>query len=167
MRRADQGARERHALPLATADLAGLAVQKFGDAQPLGGVQHLAAPLGDRELANFQWKLDILEDRHVGVEAIVLEHHRDVAMPRLGVGDVAAADADSAGTRHVQPGDHSQRRALPAARRAQQHEELAVGDVDIEPMHGGIAAEALGQAADLDAHRLQPLTAPSVSPRTR
>ena len=39
-----------------------------------------------------------------------------------------AVDRDGARGDRLQPGDHAQRRGLAAARRAEQHHELAVGD---------------------------------------
>ena len=56
--------------------------------------------------------------RHVRVERVVLEHHRDVALGRLEVVDHAAADRDLAAGDLLQPRDHAQQRDLAAARRA-------------------------------------------------
>src|SRR3546814_11607965 len=42
------------------------------------------------------------------------------------------ADADAAGADGLQPGDHPQQRGLAAARRPDQHDELAVGDLQVD-----------------------------------
>ena len=58
-----------------------------------------------------------------------------MAMPRARGGRSLtrlSADADVAGARLVEPGDQAQERGLAAARRAEQHEELAVGDVEVD-----------------------------------
>ena len=74
-------------------------------------------------------------DRHVRVERVVLEHHGDVAVLRRHVVDDVAADRDLAAGDLLEPGDHAQRRALAAARRADQHDELLVGDVEVDAAH--------------------------------
>src|SRR3546814_16766684 len=42
------------------------------------------------------------------------------------------ADADGAGAHGLQAGDHPQQRGLAAARRPDQHDELAVGDLQVD-----------------------------------
>ena len=70
--------------------------------------------------------------RHVRVERVVLEHHRDVAVLGRHVVDDAPADLDLAAGDRLEPGDHAQQRRLAAARRTDQHAELAVGDLDVD-----------------------------------
>ena len=85
--------------------------------------------------ASFRLKRHVLEHGHVRVERVVLEHHRDVALLRRDVVDHAAADRDLAVGDLLQPGDHAQQRRLAAARRADQHAELAVVDLDVDAVH--------------------------------
>ena len=66
--------------------------------------------------------------RHVRVERVALEDHRDVPLLGRQLGHVPAADQQAAARRGLQPGDHPQHRALAAARRSDQHDELAVLD---------------------------------------
>jgi hypothetical protein len=72
-----------------------------------------------------------------GIERVVLEHHRDVAVLRRGVVHDLAADQDLAIGDVFEPRDHAQRRALAAAGRAHQHDEFLVGDVEVDASHGG------------------------------
>ena len=65
--------------------------------------------------------------------------------------------ADAAGGRVLEPGDHPQRRGLAAPGRAEQREELAVGDVEVDVVDrdhrlGALAApgEPLGDALERD-----------------
>ena len=80
-------------------------------------------------------------------------------------GDLAAADL-------LQPGEHAQQRRLAAARRADQHDELAVGDVEADAVDDLDLAEALLDVAE---RRRMPcavscaaqlFTAPAVRPPT-
>ena len=70
--------------------------------------------------------------RHVRVERVVLEDHRDVAVLRREVVHDLAADANDAVADRLEPGDHPQRARLPAARRADEDDELAVADLEVE-----------------------------------
>src|SRR5262249_35091200 len=60
------------------------------------------------------------------------------------------ADQDAAVGEVVEPGEHPERRRLPAARGTDEHEELAVGDVDGELVDGGRVSEALGDVVERD-----------------
>jgi hypothetical protein len=79
---------------------------------------------------------DVLADAEVGVERVVLEDHRDVALLRRQVVDDAAADRHRAVGDVLEPRDHAERRRLPAAGGADEHEELAVVDVEREAEDG-------------------------------
>ena len=70
--------------------------------------------------------------RHVRVQRVVLEHHRDVALLGREVGDVAVADEQPTAVDALEAGEHPQRRRLAAAGRADQDEELAVVDDEVE-----------------------------------
>ena len=76
-------------------------------------------------------------DGHVRIQRVRLEHHRDVAVLRRHHRDVAVADEHVAGVDRLEAGEHPQRRRLAAARWADQHEELAVFDLEVERVHGG------------------------------
>ena len=94
------------------------------------------------------------------VERVALEHHRDVAVLGLDVVDDPVADPDRALGRILEPGDHAQRGGLPAARRAEQHEELAVVDLEREVVDGDDVAEALRHVLE---HAPGPYAVPSVT----
>jgi hypothetical protein len=67
----------------------------------------------------------------------LLDHVPDVPaqLDRVGVGDVGAVEEDAPGRRLDQPVDHLQRRGLAAARRSDQHADLAVVDVEAQLAH--------------------------------
>ena len=54
----------------------------------------------------------------------------------------------------LEPGDHPQQGGLAAARRTDQHHELAVGDVDLDAVQDVHATEILVDLADLDRSHL-------------
>jgi hypothetical protein len=77
---------------------------------------------------------DVLEDVHVGEERVLLEDHVDVAPERRDADHVTAVEEDLAGGRLLEAGDHPQGGRLAAARGAQQREELALGDPQVDAL---------------------------------
>ena len=132
---------------------------------------HLGVDLGLRRLARAQAEGDVVVHRHVRVERVVLEHHRDVA-PRGGKSLTTSPPIAMLPLSDVlQPGDGAQQRALAATRLADQHGELAGRDLQVDAAHGMHRAVVLVQAGDSQVGHVvcatQPFTAPSEMPRTR
>ncbi len=104
------------------------------------------------------------------VERVVLEHEGDVAVLRVDVVHDSVADGELALGDRLEAGDHPQGGGLAAARRADQHEELAVTDVEVEVVHGVVAVivdlvDVL--EGDLGHGVSYPLTEPASRPRTK
>ena len=97
-----------------------------------GRLARPAVDLGLRHLGQLEGEPDVVGHRHVRVQGVVLEHHGDVPVLGLDVVDDLVADLQLAAADRLQPGDHPQRRRLPAARRADHHDELAVLDLEAE-----------------------------------
>ena len=76
--------------------------------------------------AVFQPVTDILANRHMRVQSIVLKHHRDVPIRRVHIVDHPVADFQRAFGDILQPCDHPQQGGFAAARRADQNDKLAV-----------------------------------------
>ena len=150
LRVAHDRAAHRHALALAARQLARKALEQRGQAQDLGGALDLLVDGGLALLGQRERERHVVAHRHVRVQRVVLEHHRDVALFRLHVVDDLAADADLAAADVLQPGDHAQQRALAAARRAHQHGERAIGDLDVHAVQHLDIAEALFRGNDID-----------------
>ena len=92
-----------------------------------------------RHAAHLHAEGDVLRHRHVRIERVGLEHHGDVALRRVQLVDARAVDADLALGDRLQPGDHVEQRRLAAARRADQHEEAALLDVEVDALeHLGV-----------------------------
>src|SRR5271163_60197 len=104
------------------------------------------------------------------VESVVLEHHRDVPIFGRHIVDQLVTNVDLALGALFEPGDHAQGRAFAAARRSDEHDELAVGDVEIDPPHRWGLVEGLDDIPKRYLrHTVGPssaLVAPTVRPAT-
>ena len=135
-----QRAGDSHALLLAAGQLAGLAVQQFLDLhQPSrlpGPVQHLLLGQLIRAGQVLQREKDVLQNRHVGIQGVILEHQPDAALFSGKLGHIVLTEENFAGGRLLQPADHIQRGAFAAAGGPQQTDQLAVGNFKIEVVDG-------------------------------
>ncbi|EMA35487.1 phenol hydroxylase [Halococcus hamelinensis 100A6] len=133
VRVADGRPPDRHALFLPAGELAGVAVEHVPDVHGLGGVLDPAVDLVVREVGrHLQPEAHVPTDRHVRVERVVLEHHRDVALAGFEVADRLAVDRDLALGLSFEPRDHPEERRLPAPRGADHDQELVVLDREVD-----------------------------------
>jgi len=102
------------------------------------------------DLAHLEREADVLVDRHVGVEAVALEDHRDVAVLGLELVDHAVADPDFALGDLFEASDHAHGGGLAAARGPEQDEEFLVGDVEVEIVDADEIVPALGNVLETD-----------------
>ena len=100
--------------------------------------------------ATLQPEGDVLGDGQVREERVVLEDGVDRTPVGLEVRDVVATEHDRAVGRLLEAGDHAQRGRLAAPGRAEQGEELARPDEQVEVVDRGERAEPLGDAAQLE-----------------
>ena len=82
--------------------------------------------LGFAHPPHFEREYDVLSDREVWVERIVLKDHRDITVGRFHVVDNAFPDRNGAAADRLQPRDHPHRRRLAAAGGADDGKKLAV-----------------------------------------
>ena len=120
----------RDALALAARELARAPLEVGRDVQGFGSSLDAGANIGLRRAAIDQAEGHVLVDGHVRVERVVLEHHGDVAVLGLDLVDDAPVDRDRPAADVLEAGDHAQERGLSAARRADQHHEFAMRDVE-------------------------------------
>ena len=83
-------------------------------------------------------------------ERVVLEDRVDVPLVGRTVRDVGAAELDATLVGPLEAGDQPQRRRLAGAGRAQQREELAGGDLEIDPVDRDDVAVRLADALEPD-----------------
>ena len=132
---ADDGAAHGDALALAAGEGGRLAVEELLEVEDAGG---LADGLVDGvrvDLAELERERHVVVNAHVRVQRVGLEDHRDVAVLGLDVVDHATVDLEGAGGDVLEAGDHAQRRGLAAAGRADEDDELLVGDLKVEILH--------------------------------
>ncbi len=77
---------------MAAGQVRGLAVQVLLELQDLGGLLHAPAHLVVVDLVQAQRERDVLVHAEVGVQGVVLEHHREVAVARCLLVDLLPAD---------------------------------------------------------------------------
>ena len=83
-------------------------------------------------------------------QGVVLEDRVHVALVRRQPGHVLALELDAAGGRLLEAADHPQGRGLAAAGRAEEAEELAVDDLEVDVVDGEHVAERLGHLDEPD-----------------
>src|SRR5205823_3522521 len=103
-----------------------------------------------RSAARGQAERDVVADRHVRPQRVVLEaHHR---VPLLGAEGrhVATVQDDASGRRLEETRNQPEQRALAAAARPEQEEELTGGDGERDIVDGGGVAETLADVLKLE-----------------
>ena len=96
---------------------------------------------------------DVFERRHLLEQADVLERAPDAPLGhevRRPVGDVLACELDDAGRHLVDAGDHVEERRLAGAVRPDEAYDRALGDREVDVVHGHEAAEFLAQRGRLE-----------------
>ena len=150
-RLAHHRAPHRDALPLAARERRRLALEQRIEAEDVRDVVDAALDLDLRRLAQLEPEAEVLLDRHVRVERVVLEHHRDVAILRRQIGHDSVADRDLTVGDLLEPGHHAQDRRLATPGRADEDHELAVADLErdvVDRLHA--ARKDLADAVECD-----------------
>ncbi len=125
-------AADRDPLALAAGEIARIAAEQLVEPQHARGLGDAAVALGRRDAGELEAEGHVLADVHMRIERVGLEHHGDLALGRRERVDEPVADIDVARGRRVEPGDHPEKRRLAAAGRADQHQEFAVLDDEID-----------------------------------
>ena len=92
----------------------------------------------------------VLGHGEVGIERVVLEHHRDVAIGGAHGRDVAVGDAHAARVGALEPGDHAHQGGFAAAGWTDEGEEFTGRDRHRNRLDGDDASERSRQPLDLD-----------------
>ena len=148
-RRIEHGsACQGHALLLAAAELRGVAVLEAPHA-------HARQRLGDqflrlrlRHAARLQWEGDVVAHRHVREQSVALENHTLVAPVGGDLVRALAIDQDLPRRGVDEAGQHHQQRGLARAAGAQQGDEFAGLDLQVDIGHDRVAAVLLRDAAE-------------------
>ena len=135
LRLTDDCTAHSHALTLATGQSLRLTIKVLGQVEDLSGLLDALADLFLRSAGDLQGEAHVVGHGHVRVQSVVLEHHCDVAVLRLHRGDVLATDEDASLVDLFEACEHTQGRRLTATRRADQHQEFAILDVEVQIIH--------------------------------
>src|SRR5919201_1226763 len=147
-------------LALAPRELPRRALEEPVDVEHARHLRHPPRALRRGHLPHPERVGDVVGDVLVRVERVALEDHGHVAVLRLEPGHVAGADEDAAGGGLLEPGQDPKGGGLAAAGRAEQGQEGAVRDVQVEVRHGVGGAERLADRLVADVHQ----TASGVGP---
>ncbi len=125
-------AREGHALLLPPRELLHAPPLEPLEAHQPEDLRHLGvvrAPPGES-------KRDVLSDVEVGEQRVMLEHHPTASLCRRHRRHVLPREHDATGVGGLEPSQQAQHCGLAAARRAEQHENLAARDFQREGSDG-------------------------------
>ena len=129
LRMADDGPAHRDTLALAAREVLRLAIEVRLEVEDARRLADLGDPLGLGDALLLEGEAHVLGHGQLRVEGVVLEDHGDVAVAWAHGAHVAVADEDRPAVERLEPGEHPQRRRLARAGRADEHEQLAVGDL--------------------------------------
>jgi len=149
----DERARERDALLLTARELPwppALVALERHDAEDLG---HPLPVVRARDAPHLQPERDVVVDRHVREEGVLLEDHVHRAAVGRGRRHVASLEDDPPDVGCLEARDHPQGRRLAAPARAEQREELALADLERDVVDRCDAAEFLAHAGERDRDR--------------
>ena len=121
------------------------------DAQRLGHLAHALIHDVPVLIRGAQRKRNVLVGGQMRIEGEQLEHEGDIAVGRLTALHRLSVDQNLAAVDFLQAGDGAQRRGLAAAGRSQQHEKLAMADLEVELADDVVVAEILLDVPEDDA----------------
>ena len=159
-RRDRQRPRERNALALAARQLAGVTssqpiklhqIEQFLDARA-----DRCVILADRAGLHAQAERDILEHRHVTEQRVMLEHESHLTLAGAADKRVFAVERNLAEVWPIEACNDPQQRGLARTRRAEQRQQFAIADLEIDAVKSGERAEFLDQVFDFNRHAAIP-----------
>ena len=130
-----QRARQGDALLLAARQLCGTAADEGPHLHHVQRAGDLRLALGLGHAAHFQRKGQVLADRHMRKQGIILENHADSALVRRHLVDRAARQPDFAVRRRLEAGQHHQAGGLARSGRPQHRQEFTLGDGQVQLFH--------------------------------
>ena len=128
----DQRPGECRALLLASGKLAWIALGEIGELDQFEGRGDATPHFRFADPLHPKAEGDIVGNGHVGEERVALEDHRRLACVRWAILDFDAVEPDDSLVRLGQPRYDPEQRRLPATRRAQQRQQVALGDAQAD-----------------------------------
>ena len=159
--RAHDGPANGDALALAARQLSRLAVEIGRQLQHPRHFLGPRPPLGLGHAREPQAHGHVVGDGHVRIKGVGLEDHGHAALGRRHVGETPVAEIDVAFRAVLEAGDHPKKRRFPAAGRADEYDELAVRDGQVDAAQ---RLEASEQALRTPSSRICTIVSPSAAP---
>ncbi len=151
-RRSHQTAGQSHTLPLTTRKIGRAAITETVEIDQRERLLHTSLALGFGNFGHPQTIADILCDRHMRPERIVLENDTDLPLLRrhtaINMGNAAVTNVDFAAINVFKTCNHSQKRGLAAARRSENSNKLAILHIKRHFRQGLKLVEGLGNRSD-------------------
>ena len=135
LRIAHHGAADGDALTLTAGKRFGLPLKVLGDIQYLGDLFDLLFDIRLGRLAELERKGKVIIDGHVGIQRVVLENHRYIAVLRRYVVHKSAVDVKLAVRDLFKACDHSESGGFSASGGTHQHYEFLVLDLEVYVMY--------------------------------
>ena len=131
---------QSNTLTLTTGQSLRLTIQQVLDVENASSLTHTLVDFVLRSFAQLQTERHVLVHGHVGIQSVVLEHHRDVAILRGNVVYQTVADVQLTFADLLQTSDHTQGGGFTAAGRTDQDDKLFIFDFQVEIGNGGHVA---------------------------
>ena len=130
------GAAQGDTLALTAGQRGRLAVQQRFNAQDGGSFLDATVDVSLGHFAQLQAEGHVVVNRHMRIQGVALEHHRDIAILRGNMVDQLVVDVQFTLGDILQTGDHAQGGGLAAAGRPDQDDKLFILDLQVEIAHG-------------------------------
>ena len=143
---------ECDALLLAAGQLSRHAQAQAGQVHELEQLLAAPAALVLAEPTDLEGEFDVLGDGHVAEQGVVLKDDAHTALLRRKRGDVTAMEDHAAVIARREPRDHPEDRALAAAARPQEDEQLPIADLERDLIDDRVAVDPLGDLVEDDRH---------------
>ncbi len=134
------------------------AIQQFPDVHQFGDRADLARDGGPVVAFHAEGKGDVVGDRHMRIERVILEHDPHRTTLRGQGRHIAVAEMQAAGIHPVDAADREQRRGFATARRPQQRQHFTRADMQVHLGNDRGRTEPLGEFGQDQFH--QPLVPP-------
>ena len=141
LRLTNECAPESDALPLPARQRARFPLQQRRDVEHVSSAADPPLDLIPGHLARLQAEGEVVPHAHLRIQRVVLEDHRDIPVPRREPVHHPFSDGDVTLGQRLEPGNQAQGGGLAGPRRADEHHELAIGDLQREISKSGDVAE--------------------------
>ena len=128
----------------------GFAVGEIGQAHEIERFGYPSRPLLLGAVSEAEPEVDVARHGHMREERVTLKHGVHRAALGGNPGDVDPVDQDRAGLVFLESAEKAERRRLAASRGAEQREELAGLDGEIDALEHELIPVGLGQRCELD-----------------